>query len=230
MPTIKRDSYLRQLIQTIDLPLVKIVTGLRRVGKSYLLNELFVGHLYERGITPDHIIQINLEDRDHKALLDPDGLLAHIKSRTIDDRDYFIILDEIQMVADFSSVLATLLLRPHLHIYATGSNSRFLSSDIATEFRGRSFNLPVYPLSFRELYPFAKVSKSELWRDYWHYGGLPLSVLSPFQEGKINYLRDQVQNIYLNDIIERYHLKNDYILSRLLEILASSVGLLNLTL
>lgn len=226
MKEIARDLYLNQLISSRQIPLIKVITGIRRCGKSYLLDPIFKNALLATGVHPDRIIKLDLDDLKNKPLLDPSTLYNYITSNTTDESsEYFVLLDEIQEVPNFISVLNSLLHRKNLNIYVTGSNSKFLSSDIATEFRGRSINIHIYPLSFSE---FATAQSSIelpiLWQEYYTYGGLPLVLTQSDPSQKMAYLSSQCQNIYLNDIIERYSIRNDSDLKTLIEILSSSAG------
>ena len=222
---IKRDYYLQQLIERKDTPLIKIVTGLRRVGKSYLLDPLFVNYLRARGVPEDHIIKIDLETRDNSFFRDPDILNHFVLEKIKDHRQYYVIVDEIQLVPDFESVLNGWLKRRQLDVYVTGSNSRFLSADVITDFRGRSDNIHVFPLSFGEfvsVYPDKNLRA--LWREYAQFGGLPLTVQIENQRAKNDYLHQQLENVYLNDIVERYHLKYPHYLRQIMETVASNIG------
>lgn len=171
--TIKRDNYLNQLIASRHNGLIKIVTGLRRSGKSYLLFHLFCDYLKGHGISDSHIIKVDLEDRRNALLRNPDALLAHIDSQMVDDNMYYILLDEVQHVPEFEDVLNSYLKIDNADVYVTGSNSRFLSTDIVTEFRGRGDQIHVYPLSFAEFMSVDDRHPIEAWSDYYTYGGLP---------------------------------------------------------
>ena len=171
---IKRDIYLNRLIRREKNGLVKIVTGIRRCGKSYLLLNLFHEHLLTKGVREDHIIEIALDDRANKALRDPDELLKSVKARIVDQDTYYIILDEVQLLAEFEDVLNSLMHIRNADVYVTGSNSKMLSSDLVTEFRGRGDEIRIYPLSFREYCSAYAGSADEAWDDYFTYGGLPL--------------------------------------------------------
>ena len=221
---IKRDYYLNKLIQHRKNGLVKIVTGVRRCGKSYLLFKLFRDHLIGSGVKENHILSIALDDYGNKHLLNPDELYLHVKSLITDEEDYYILLDEIQLVKDFESVVNGFLHIPNADIYVTGSNSRFLSSDIITEFRGRGDEIRVRPLSFGEIRPLYD-SDDEAWDDYFNYGGLP----SIYAEGmddeqKVSFLEYVTKTIYIKDIVERNKLKDDKGLSNVLDLLSSATG------
>lgn len=221
---IKRDYYLQKLIDRKNNHLIKIITGIRRCGKSYLLNHLFKNYLLNSGVTEDHIIMIALDDADNIKLLDSKELGNFIKSKIKDDDLYYILLDEIQLVSNFEFLLNGLLRKENLDIYVTGSNSKFLSTDIITEFRGRGDEIRVYPLSFKEFYSNYNGSKMDAWLEYYTYGGLPLVLSYLKEEDKMQYLESQKQNVYLNDVIERNNIQNKEELEKLLEIISSSIG------
>ena len=221
---IKRDMYIEKLNRREKNGLIKIVTGVRRCGKSYLLFNLFHNHLLEKGVAEDHIIEIALDDRSNKELRDPDNMLKYVKERIVDGDIYYIILDEVQLLNEFEDVLNSFLHIRNADVYVTGSNSRFLSSDVITEFRGRGDEIHVYPLSFREFISSYKGSSDEAWDDYFTYGGLPL-ILSYEDKGeKAEYLKSLFRNVYLSDIIERHNIRNNEEFDELIDILASSVG------
>ena len=224
MKEIARDTYLKKLIDRKGTSFIKIITGIRRCGKSYLLNPLFKNHLLENGASENHIVHVNFENRDNKELLDPDKLLKFIKDKLKDDDQYYALLDEVQLVPDFEAVLNSFLHVNNLDVYVTGSNSKFLSSDIATEFRGRGDVIHMYPLSFAEYYSAVGGDKYEAWQQYYRYGGLPQILEQPNDEAKIDFLRTQRDNVYLNDIIERYDIRKSEGFGVLTEILASSIG------
>ena len=224
MQNIKRDIYLQRLIDREQNGLVKIITGIRRCGKSYLLNNLFYGFLKEKGVKDDHIIKIALDDDINNNLLLPKELNRHIKNLIVDDELYYILLDEIQLVDNFVGVLNGLLKLSNVDIYVTGSNSKFLSTDIVTEFRGRGDEVRILPLSFSEFMSVYNGSPIDGWKEYYTYGGLPLVLAQKSEEAKMNYLKGQLKNVYLNDIIDRNHLRNEEQINAILEILASSIG------
>ena len=221
---IKRDLYLQKLIDRKNNHLIKIITGIRRCGKSYLLNHLFKNYLVESGVNNDHIIMIALDDDENSELLDSKILRQYINDKVVDDDLYYVLLDEIQLVPNFEGLLNGLLRKENLDIYVTGSNSKFLSSDIITEFRGRGDEIRVYPLSFKEFYSNYNGSKEEAWIEYYTYGGLPLVMSYIKEEDKMQYLEVQKQNVYLNDVIERYNVQNKQELEQLIEIISSSIG------
>ncbi len=224
---IKRDYYLNKLIEAKEDGLIKIVTGIRRCGKSYLLNTLFYNYLLQNNIKEDHIIRVALDDSDNEELLIPKNLSKYIKEKIIDKDIYYIILDEIQLVENFEGVLNGLLRISNIDIYVTGSNSKFLSSDIVTEFRGRGEEIRVYPLSYSEFMSVYNGDKLDGWAEYVTYGGLPLVVSMKSDERKTAYLKEQKQNVYINDVIERNNIKNDAELVRIIELISSSIGSLS---
>ena len=224
MKEIARDTYLKKLIDRKGTSFIKIITGIRRCGKSYLLNPLFKNHLLESGVPEDHIIHINLEDDNYYELLQPHKLTEYVKSKIVDDGQYYALLDEIQLVPDFEAILNGFLHVNNLDVYVTGSNSKFLSSDIATEFRGRGDVIHMYPLSFVEYYSAVSGDKYEAWQQYCEYGGLPQILEQPNNEAKITFLKTQRDNVYLNDIIERYSIRKSEGFGALTEVLASSIG------
>lgn len=221
---IKRDYYLNKLISKQNNGLIKIVTGIRRCGKSYLLDPMFKNYLLSNGVKEDHIIKIDLDIRENKKYLDPDVLDSYIKEKLVDNEKYYIILDEVQKIVDFESVLNGFLKIKNVDVYVTGSNSKFLSSDIVTEFRGRGDEIKIYPLSFKEFYSVYDTDKVTAWKDYITYGGLPLVILQKEKQEKINYLNFQTNNVYLNDVIERNNIINDKELYELVQMISSSVG------
>ena len=221
---IKRDYYLQKLIDRKENHLIKIITGIRRCGKSYLLNHIFKNYLLEIGVNADHIIMVSLDDDDSESLLDVHNLNTYIKSQIKDDDLHYVLLDEIQLVEGFESLLNGLLRKENLDVYVTGSNSKFLSSDIITEFRGRGDEIRVYPLSFSEFYSAYEGSKEDAWQEYYTYGGLPLVLSYKNEIDKMAYLENQRKNVYLNDVIERNNIQNEQDLYTIVEILSSSVG------
>ena len=223
---IKRDYYLKELIDRIDNQLIKIITGIRRCGKSYLLNTIFKNYLIEQGIDEEHIIQLSLDENKNKKYLDPDVLDEYIRSLIKDKNKYYILLDEVQEVKNFESVLIGFMHISNAEIYVTGSNSKFLSSDIVTEFRGRGDEIRVYPLSFSEFYSVYEGSEEKALSEYYTYGGLPLTVIAKTDNSKINYLRAQKDNVYINDIVERNKIQNKEKLEMLVQIIASDIGCL----
>lgn len=221
---IKRDYYLNKLIQHKKNGLVKIVTGVRRCGKSYLLFKLFRDHLLESGIKNDHIISVALDDYGNRQLLDPDELYRYVKSRIVDDGDHYILLDEIQLVKDFESVVNGFLHIPNADVYVTGSNSKFLSSDVVTEFRGRGDEIRIFPLNFSEFYSAYGGDFNDAWLMFCHYGGMPLCLSMQTQADKAKYLTNLFEATYLADIINRNKLRGNVEINELTDILASSIG------
>ena len=224
---IKRDFYLNRLIEAKNDGLIKVVTGIRRCGKSFLLNTLFYNYLLENDVCDDHIIKVALDDSDNDELLNPKNLSKYIKERIIDNDNYYIILDEIQLVPNFEGVLNGLLRKNNIDIYVTGSNSKFLSSDIITEFRGRGEEIRVYPLSYYEFMSVYDGDKLDGWIEYITYGGLPLILSMKTDERKSAYLKEQQKNVYINDVTERNAIKNDTELVSLVQIISSSIGSLS---
>ena len=220
----KRSSYLKELISAEGNGMIKIITGIRRCGKSFLLFDIFRNHLLNRGVQENHIIQVNLEDRRNKKLRNPDTLLEHIDTKMQDSQTYYILLDEIQLVDEFEDVLNSYLHVKNAEVYVTGSNAKFLSKDVITEFRGRGWEIRVRPLSFSEYYEAVGGEKNEALETYYLYGGLPgvAQLKSPVE--KQNYLREIYETVYLRDVIDRNHLKNADGMRELVRILASSMG------
>lgn len=213
-----------KLIRKKHNGLIKVVTGIRRCGKSYLLFNLFHNHLLNSGVAESQIIEVALDDRSNKALRDPDNMLRYVKDRIVDSEQYYIILDEVQLLEEFEDVLNSFLHIKNADIYVTGSNSRFLSSDVITEFRGRGDEIHVYPLSFREFISVYDGSMEEAWDDYFNYGGLPLIMAMETAEDKVEYLNSLFQKVYLSDIVDRYKVRNKEELDELVDILASAIG------
>lgn len=221
---IKRDIYLDKLIRKKKNGLIKVVTGVRRCGKSYLLFHLFHNHLLETGVPEDHIIEVALDDRRNKKLRDPDAMLQFIDESIKDKEDYYIILDEVQYLDEFEDVLNSLLHIRNADVYVTGSNSKFLSSDVITQFRGRGDEIHVYPLSFSEYTSAYQGTPDEAWDDYLVYGGLPLILTMEAPEDKAEYLNSLFQKVYISDIVERHNVRNKAELDELVDILASAIG------
>ena len=224
MREIKRDVYLNKLISRKENGLIKIITGIRRCGKSYLLDPLFKNYLLESGVKEDHIIKLELDKEENKKFRDSHELNEYIKSLIKDKNMYYILLDEIQMVGGFESVLNSFLYERNLDVYVTGSNSKFLSSDIITEFRGRGDEIKVFPLSFSEYIESFKGDKQDAWNEYVLYGGLPLIFSKKTDEEKSKYLKDLFDQTYIKDIVERNNIQRVDILDSIINILASSVG------
>ena len=221
---IKRDIYLNQLISLRHNGMIKIVTGIRRCGKSFLLSTIYGGWLRDQGIDEAHIIDINLENRRNKALRDPDNLLTYIDSRITDDKMHYIFIDEIQLVDEFEDVLNSYLNMPNADVYVTGSNARFLSSNVKTEFAGRGDEIRLYPLSFKEFSSVKGDDKVHNLNEYMIYGGMPQVVLRQTEKEKASILKALFQRTYILDIVERYKIRNTEVLDELLNILASAIG------
>lgn len=221
---IKRQQYLDQLIASQRNGLIKIITGIRRCGKSYLLFKLFHEYLNSQGISDDHIIEVALDDRTNKELRDPDNLLKYIKEQITDKNLYYIMLDEVQMVDEFTDVLNSLLHISNADVYVTGSNSHFLSTDVVTEFRGRGDEIHLFPLSFSEYCEGYKGTIDNAWKDYYTYGGLPLILTLDTDKKKEDYLNNLYKRVYLVDVLERHKIKNMGEFDELLRIIASSIG------
>ncbi len=221
---IQRDQYLNQLIAGKKNGLIKIVTGVRRCGKSFLLFDLFHEYLTSIGVNEDHIIEIALDDRENKPLRDPDAILKYIKGRITDQDLYYVILDEVQMIPEFTDVLNSLLHVRNADVYVTGSNSRFLSNDVVTEFRGRGDEIHMYPLSFAEYCQGYQGTQKEAWFDYYTYGGLPQILTLDTDKKKEDYLKHLYESVYFADILERHNMRHKAEFDELAKIVASSVG------
>ena len=221
---IKRDKYLNDLINRMHNGMIKVVTGIRRCGKSYLLFNIFKNYLLEQGVPTSHIIMIELDQRKNKKYRDPDVILDYIESLIEEDGQYYIMLDEVQMLLEFEEVLNSLLHIRNADVYVTGSNSKFLSKDVITEFRGRGDEIHIYPLTFKEFMEAYDGDMYHGWAEYVVYGGLPLTVTMKTEEQKISYLTNLFKETYLRDIIERYHIEKIQELEDLINILASSIG------
>lgn len=221
---IKRIYYLNKLISKKENKLIKIVTGIRRSGKSYLLDPIFKNYLLNIGVDESHIIKLELDSIENEEYTNPKKLYEYIMGKVIDDNMYYIILDEIQKVDNFESVLNSFLRKTNLDVYVTGSNSKFLSSDIITEFRGRGDEIKVYPLSFSEFMSVYDGDEIKGLDEYINFGGLPFVATLGTDEEKIDYLNYQKNNVYINDVIERNDIRNDEELKILIEIISSSIG------
>ena len=221
---IKRDFYLQQLVDGKQNGLIKIVTGIRRCGKSFLLFKLFRQYLLDVGVDSDHIIQIALDDIENANLREPLPLYKCIKANMTDEELYYILLDEVQLVPRFEEVLNSLLRIDNADVYVTGSNSKFLSSDIITEFRGRGDEIHLYPLSLSEYCEGTGLSPAEAWKDYYTYGGLPHTLSLGTEKKKIDYLNNLFESVYLIDILERHRIKNKAEFEELVKIIASGIG------
>ena len=222
---IQRKKYLDMLISGEGNNLVKIVTGVRRCGKSFLLFKLFRNYLTEKGVDEQHIIELSLDDLRNKKLRNPETLLEYIDSHLLNDKKTtYIILDEVQLVQDFVEVLLSLLHTPFVDVYVSGSNSKFLSKDVVTEFRGRGDEIRVYPLSFSEFYSAVGGDKSEVWKEYYTYGGLPQILEFDSEKKKSDYLKNLYELTYMKDVQERNHLRNADGLFKVVQMLASCIG------
>ena len=225
-PIIRRDHYLQKLIDRKENGLIKVITGMRRCGKSYLLFEIFVSQLIEQGVRPDHIVKVDFEDYKNKDLRDPDRLYAYVESCIKDTEQYYLLLDEVQLLHSFEDVLNGFLRKPNVDIYVTGSNARFLSKDIITEFRGRGYEIKMYPLCFREYMTAFSGSPQAGLNEYMLYGGLPQILSFTAEEQKVNFLKRLFAETYLTDIKERYDIRRDGDLEEIIDIIASSIGAL----
>ena len=221
---IKRDIYLQKLINRMHNGMIKVITGIRRVGKSYLLFTLFRNYLKSQGVAADHIIAIELDTLENERYRNPHTLLEYVKSQMIDDGEYYIFLDEVQLLPSFESVLNSFLYMQNVDVYVTGSNSKFLSKDVITEFRGRGDEVHVYPVSFREYMDVFDGDKYEGWSSYVTFGGLPLTVTMATDEQRMAYLTGLFEETYIKDIIERNHIEKVQEINDLINILASGIG------
>lgn len=221
---VSRSDYIKRLSSKRGNGLVKIVTGVRRCGKSYLLFNLFRKHLIAEGVPDNHIISLALDDYANKRFLNPDELYNYVRGRITDSSPYIILLDEIQLVPEFESVLNGFLRIPNADVFVTGSNSKFLSSDIITEFRGRGDQIKVYPFTFAEVCSVSDKGADDVWREYVRYGGMPLAVLAGTYEEKEEYLKNLFDQVYISDIVNRHHLRGRDEMGELVNILASSIG------
>lgn len=221
---IRRDIYLKKLINRMHNGMIKVVTGIRRSGKSYLLFTIFKDYLLSEGVDEDHIISIELDRLENKKYRNPYVVLEKIKSQLIDSKDYYIFLDEVQLLDQFEDVLNSLLHIKNVDVYVTGSNSKFLSKDIITEFRGRGDEVHVYPVSFREYMTVFNGDKYEGWSSYVRFGGLPLTVTMNSDEQRVEYLTRLFEETYIKDIIERNHIEKKQELKDLINVLASGIG------
>ena len=224
MKEIKRDLYLNKIINRRENGLIKIITGIRRCGKSYLLDPLFKNYLLADGVKEDHIIKLELDRVENEKYRDSKALNEYIRSLIKDKDMYYVILDEIQLVKGFEFVLNGLLYEKNIDVYVTGSNSKFLSSDIITEFRGRGDQIKVNPLSFAEFLSAFNGDKYEAWNEYVTYGGMPLILSKKNDEEKSQYLKELFEQTYIKDIVERNNIQRIDILDSLINMLASSVG------
>ena len=224
MKEIQRNVYLNRLISRRENGAIKIITGIRRCGKSYLLDPIFKNYLIQSGVKEDHIIKLELDREENKKYHDSHVLNEYIKSLIKDKEMYYILLDEIQLVEGFEAVLNGFLYEHNLDVYVTGSNSKFLSSDIITEFRGRGDEVKIFPLSFSEYIENFEGDKYEAWNEYVLYGGLPLILSKKTDEEKAKYLKDLFEQTYIKDIVERNNIQRVDILDSIINMLASSIG------
>ncbi len=225
MKIIERKDYLDKLIARKENGMIKILTGIRRCGKSFMLDPIFKNYLLESGVEENHIIKIDLDEIENEKYLNPHELNNYIKNNIVDNKMHYILIDEIQKVENFEAVLNGFLHHRNLDVYVTGSNSKFLSSDVITEFRGRGDEIRIFPLSFSEFSSaFNKESKESIWNEYVTYGGMPLILNQKTDEQKSNYLTNLFELTYKKDIIERNHIHKDNILDSLINILSSSIG------
>ena len=221
---IERNKYLQELVSSRHNGLVKIITGMRRCGKSFLLFRLFRRFLEDNGVADDHIVEMAFDDYAFKEFRNPDKFYAYVKGRIIDDQPYYILLDEVQMLDEFEDVLNGLLHIPNADVYVTGSNAKFLSKDIITEFRGRGYQIHVSPLSFAEFMSVYEGDREDGWNEYLLYGGLPPVVLLKTEEEKVKLLDSLLAETYIIDVVNRNKIKNDSELNDLFKILASGIG------
>lgn len=221
---IERNKYLQELVSCRHNGLVKIITGMRRCGKSFLLFRLFRRFLEDNGVANDHIVEMVFDDYAFKEFRNPDKFYAYVKGRIIDDQPYYILLDEVQMLDEFEDVLNGLLHIPNADVYVTGSNAKFLSKDIITEFRGRGYQIHVSPLSFAEFMSVYEGDREDGWNEYLLYGGLPPVVLLKTEEEKVKLLDSLLAETYIIDVVNRNKIKNDSELNDLFKILASGIG------
>lgn len=226
MKCIERKKYLDELVSLQNNGMIKIITGMRRCGKSYLLFEIFASYLENKGVASDHIIKVDLEDYKNRAMRNPDNLYSLVESRIKDDGMYYILLDEVQMLDNFEDVLNGFLKMRNVDVYVTGSNAKFLSKDIITEFRGRGFEVKMYPLSFSEYMSAYSGTVQAGFNEYMLYGGLPQILSYTTEEQKVRFLKTLFDETYLKDIKERYDIRKDDDLEELINIMASGIGAL----
>ena len=221
---VKRDTYLNKLISKKHNGLIKVVTGVRRCGKSYLLFNLFKEHLLSEGVDKKHIIEIAFDAFENKQFQDPYVLMPYLKDQIADDEMYYVLLDEVQLLGEFEAVLNSLIRMENIDVYVTGSNARFLSKDVITEFRGRGDEIHMFPLSFSEFMSVYPGTKQDGWNEYMLYGGLPLVLRFEKPEDKIAFLKSLFEETYISDIVGRHKIRNRAELEELLNILSSSIG------
>lgn len=221
---IKRNRYLNTLISKKHNGLIKVITGMRRCGKSYLLFTLFKEHLLSDGIDENHIIEIAFDAFENKKYRDPDVLYPYLKEQIKDDAMYYVLLDEVQLLGEFESILNSLIRMKNVDVYVTGSNARFLSKDVITEFRGRGDEVHMYPLSFAEFMSVYPGTKQDGWNEYMLYGGIPLVLEFTTPDQKIAFLKSLFEETYISDIVGRHNIRNKAELEELLNILSSAIG------
>ena len=221
---IKRDCYLNMLISKEHNGLIKVITGMRRCGKSYLLFTLFKEHLLSEGVGEDYIIEIAFDAFENKRYRDPDVLYPYLKEQIKDDTMYYVLLDEVQLLGEFESILNSLIRMKNVDVYVTGSNARFLSKDVITEFRGRGDEVHMYPLSFAEFMSVYQGTKQDGWNEYMLYGGIPLVFEFTTPDQKIAFLKSLFEETYISDIVGRHNIRNKAELEELLNILSSAIG------
>ena len=221
---IKRNRYLNMLISKKHNGLIKVITGMRRCGKSYLLFTLFKEHLLSDGIDEDHIIEIAFDAFENKKYRDPDVLYPYLKEQIKDDAMYYVLLDEVQLLGEFESILNSLIRMKNVDVYVTGSNARFLSKDVITEFRGRGDEVHMYPLSFAEFMSVYPGTKQDGWNEYMLYGGIPPVLEFTTPDQKIAFLKSLFEETYISDIVGRHNIRNKAELEELLNILSSAIG------
>lgn len=224
---IKRDHYLNTLISKEHNGLIKVITGMRRCGKSYLLFTLFKEHLLSEGVEADHIIEIAFDAFENKKYRDPDMLYPYLKEQIKDDAMYYVLLDEVQLLREFEAILNSLIRMKNVDVYVTGSNARFLSRDVITEFRGRGDEVHMYPLSFAEFISVYQGTKQDGWNEYMLYGGIPLVLEFSTPDQKIAFLKSLFEETYISDIVGRHNIRNKAELEELLNILSSAIGSLS---
>lgn len=221
---ISRDGYLHNLIDRMNNGMIKVITGIRRCGKSYLLFEIFYNYLLQSGVDENHIIKIQLDDRLNIKYRDPDILCEYVYSKITGKKNYYILLDEVQYVSEFEDVLNSFLHIKNADVYVTGSNAKFLSSDIITEFRGRGDQVHLSPLTFKEFFDYCQMDFDDAWNEYSMYGGMPFLLTCKTNEQKIKYLENLFTETYIKDIVNRNSINNTEALEDLLNIVSSSVG------
>ena len=221
---IAKNDYLQKLINRMNYGMIKVVSGIKKCGKSYLLFDIFYNYLVQNGVDKEHIISLQLDDRMNIRYRNPDFLCEYVHSKIVDEKNYFILLDEVQYVNEFEDVLNSFLHIENADVYVTGSNAKFLSSDIITEFRGRGDQIYLTPLSFKEFFDYSKLDFDEAWNEYSMYGGMPYLLMCKTDQQKIQYLDSLFKETYIKDIVNRNAIRNTDVLEDVLNIVASSVG------